>query len=86
MKHILHVKVDVFYMRGYGSFDRYSMEILKRIKKEFPLKLFLVFAYYQNFHGMDHPEVDGMIDPKGLELAPKRVEFVHRNRYKNNGK
>ena len=81
-KLITDENVDLFYVGGYGGFDRVAAGAVKKIKKEFPdIALFLVIPY----HPAERPVetlygFDGTYYPEGLEGTPRRYAISRANR------
>ena len=68
---------DVFYLGGYGGFDKLAAAVLRTQKKRHPsIQLILVVAYLNT--GMDTSGYDNTIYPS-LENVPKRFAISKRN-------
>lgn len=74
--------VDLFYVGGYGGFDRVAAGAVKKVKKEFPdIALFLVIPYHPAERPVEIPYgFDGTYYPEGLEGTPRRYAISRANR------
>ena len=74
--------VTLFYVGGYGGFDRAAAAAVKRLKENYPnVLLMFVLAY----HPAERPEelpawFDGTYYPEGTENTPRRYAIVKANR------
>lgn len=70
---------DVFYLGGYGGFDRMALSVVNKAKEVHPgLKTILVLPYLDR--SMDLDAYDGSIYPP-LEKVPRRYAISRRNRW-----
>ena len=70
---------DVFYLGGYGGFDRMALSVVNHAKEAHPsLKAILVLPYLDR--SMDLDVYDGSIYPP-LEKVPRRFAISRRNRW-----
>ena len=70
---------DVFYLGGYGGFDRMALSVVNKAKEAHPgLKSILVLPYLNS--SMDLDAYDGSIYPP-LEKVPRRYAISRRNRW-----
>ena len=70
---------DVFYLGGYGGFDRMALSVVNHAKEAHPsLKAILVLPYLDR--SMDLDAYDGSIYPP-LEKVPQRYAISRRNRW-----
>ncbi len=68
---------DVFYLGGYGGFDRMALSVVNHAKEAHPsLKVILVLPYLDR--SMDLDVYDGSIYPP-LEKVPQRYAISRRN-------
>ncbi len=74
--------VDIFWVGGYGSFDRIAAGAVHRMKREYPhIRLLLIQAYFPK-PGEELAECyDSSIYPEGLETVPQRFAISQRNRW-----
>ena len=70
---------DVFYLGGYGGFDRIALSVVNKAKETHPeLRAVLVLPYLDR--SMDLDAYDGSIYPP-LEKVPRRFAISRRNRW-----
>lgn len=70
---------DVFYLGGYGGFDRMALSVVNQAKEAHPgLKVILVLPYLDR--SMDLDAYDGSVYPP-LEKVPRRFAISRRNRW-----
>ena len=70
---------DVFYLGGYGGFDRMALSAVNKAKEAHPgLRAILVLPYLNS--SMDLDAYDGSIYPP-LEKVPRRYAISRRNRW-----
>ena len=69
---------DVFYLGGYGRFDRMALSVVNHAKEEHPLRSVLVLPYLDRKTAAE--EYDHTIYPP-LENVPKRFAILKRNRW-----
>ena len=74
---------DTFYVGGYGHFDRMASDLLEEMKKRYPhLTVYHILAYLPASAGKEPYEPRfPTLYPEGLELVPKRVAILRRNRW-----
>lgn len=71
-----------FWVGGYGAFDVYATQCVRRIKKDFPgISLHLILAYLPTRKDPLADIYDSSIYPEGLELVPKRFAISKRNQW-----
>ncbi len=81
---IVNKNVSIFYLGGYGNFDLFAANILKKLKKDYPfIKLIYVTAYLSTLENnkTQLSAFDETLYPYGLELKPKKFAIYYRNRY-----
>ena len=70
---------DVFYLGGYGGFDRMALTVVNKAKEAHPgVRAILVLPYLDR--SMDLDAYDGSIYPP-LEKVPRRYAISRRNRW-----
>ncbi len=70
---------DMFYLGGYGGFDRMALSVVNRTKEVHPgLRAILVLPYLDR--SMDLDAYDGSIYPP-LEKVPRRYAISRRNKW-----
>ena len=70
---------DVFYLGGYGGFDRMALSVVNKTKEAHPdVRAILVLPYLDR--SMDLDVYDGSIYPP-LEKVPRRFAISRRNRW-----
>ncbi len=70
---------DVFYLGGYGGFDRMALSVVNHAKEAHPgVRAILVLPYLDR--SMDLDAYDGSIYPP-LEKVPRRFAISRRNRW-----
>lgn len=70
---------DVFYLGGYGGFDRMALSVVNKTKEAHPgVRSILVLPYLDR--SMDLDAYDGSIYPP-LEKVPQRYAISRRNRW-----
>ena len=70
---------DVFYLGGYGEFDRMALSVVNKTKEAHPdVRAILVLPYLDR--SMDLDAYDGSIYPP-LEKVPRRYAISRRNRW-----
>lgn len=76
---LIRKSADVFYLGGYGGFDRMALSVVNKVKEVHPgLKTILVLPYLDR--SMDLDAYDGSIYPP-LEKVPRRYAISRRNRW-----
>ena len=71
--------VDVFYLGGYGEFDRMALSVVNKTKEAHPdVRAILVLPYLDR--SMDLDAYDGSVYPP-LEKVPRRYAISRRNRW-----
>lgn len=71
--------VNIFYLGGYGAFDRLAAAVLRKQKTQHPeIELILVLAYLDTER--DISGYDSTVYPP-LEIVPRRFAISHRNRW-----
>lgn len=82
-KLIIENQVDTFWLGGYGNFDNYAAQILRKLKAEFPnIQLILILAYSQQLRKFGNLlPFDGFDYPAEAEAAPYKYAISGRNRY-----
>lgn len=75
--------VRIFWIGGYGCFDKCAARILRRLKGEYPhICTILIIAYPQQLHKYESIlPFDGFDYPPEAQLAPYRFAISGRNRY-----
>ena len=73
--------VSLFYIGGYGGFDRIAATAVKRMKLQHPeITLMLVLPYHPAERPTETPYgFDGTYYPEGLEKVPRRYAIVRAN-------
>ena len=73
--------VSLFYIGGYGGFDRIAATAVKRMKLQHPeITLMLVLPYHPAERPIETPYgFDGTYYPEGLEKVPRRYAIVRAN-------
>lgn len=81
-KLITEENVDLFYVGGYGGFDRVAASVVKKTKKDYPdIALFLIIPYHPAERPVETPYgFDGTYYPDGLEGTPRRYAISRANR------
>ena len=70
---------DVFYLGGYGEFDRMALSVVNKTKEAHPdVRAILVLPYLDR--SMDLDAYDGSVYPP-LEKVPRRYAISRRNRW-----
>lgn len=70
---------DVFYLGGYGGFDRMALSVVNKAKEAHPdVRAILVLPYLDR--SMDLDAYDGSVYPP-LEKVPRRFAISRRNRW-----
>ena len=64
-----------FYVGNVGEFDRLAATALKRIKKHYPISIYVVLSYLPNEF------VEYGLLPEGIEKVPPRFEIDYCNNY-----
>ena len=79
---ITEEQVSLFYVGGYGGFDRIAGNAVKRVKKQYPnIALMLVLPYHPAERPTEVPPgYDGTYHPDGLENVPRKYVIVRANR------
>jgi len=74
--------MSVFYVGGYGGFDRLAAVAVKKAKVQYSdIILMRVLPYHPFEQPIDLPEgFDGSYYPDGLETVPKRYAIARTNR------
>lgn len=74
--------VRLFYVGGYGTFDRLAASAVKSVKRKFPdIELFFVTPYHPAERPCELPlGFDGIFYPP-LENVPRQYAIVRANRY-----
>lgn len=74
-------QVSLFYIGGYGGFDRIAATAVKRMKLQHPeITLILVLPYHPAERPIETPYgFDGTYYPEGLEKVPRRYAIVRAN-------
>ena len=80
--HIKKNKVDVFYVGGYGQFDRMASGILHELKDRYPhISVYHVLAYIPTGAKKESFEKEQpTLYPNGLETVPRKFAITYRNR------
>lgn len=75
--------VRIFWIGGYGCFDKCAACILRRLKREYPyIRTILIIAYPQQLHKYESIlPFDGFDYPPEAESAPYKFAISGRNRY-----
>ena len=78
---IAEEQVSLFYIGGYGGFDRIAATAVKRMKLQHPeITLMLVLPYHPAERPIETPYgFDGTYYPEGLEKVPRRYAIVRAN-------
>ena len=78
---ITEEQVSLFYIGGYGGFDRIAATAVKRMKLQHPeITLMLVLPYHPAERPIETPYgFDGTYYPDGLEKVPRRYAIVRAN-------
>ena len=78
---ITEEQVSLFYIGGYGGFDRIAATAVKRMKLQHPeITLMLVLPYHPAERPIETPYgFDGTYYPEGLEKVPRRYAIVRAN-------
>ena len=77
--HLIEQGVNIFYLGGYGAFDRLAAAVLRKQKTQHPeIELILVLAYFDTKR--DTSGYDSTVYPP-LETVPRRFAISHRNRW-----
>ena len=78
---IAEEQVSLFYIGGYGGFDRIAATAVKRMKLQHPeITLMLVLPYHPGERPIETPKgFDGTYYPEGLEKVPRRYAIVRAN-------
>ena len=78
---IAEEQVSLFYIGGYGGFDRIAATAVKRMKLQHPeITLMLVLPYHPAERPIETPYgFDGTYYPEGLEKVPRRYAIVRTN-------
>lgn len=78
---ITEEQVSLFYIGGYGGFDRIAATAVKRMKLQHPeITLMLVLPYHPADRPIETPYgFDGTYYPEGLEKVPRRYAIVRAN-------
>lgn len=73
--------VRVFYVGGYGGFDRIVATAIKRTRKRHPnITLMLVLPYHPGERPVEKPfGFDGTYYPEGLEHTPRKYAIIKAN-------
>ena len=70
---------DLFYLGGYGAFDRMAASVVREMKRDYPaIQSVLVLPYLDST--MDTSGYDGTTYPP-LENVPRRFAIVRRNEW-----
>lgn len=78
---IAEEQVSLFYIGGYGGFDRIAATAVMRMKLQHPeITLMLVLPYHPAERPIETPYgFDGTYYPEGLEKVPRRYAIVRAN-------
>ena len=78
---IAEEQVSLFYIGGYGGFDRIAATAVKRMKLQHPeITLMLVLPYHPAERPIETPYgFDGTYYSEGLEKVPRRYAIVRAN-------
>ena len=82
-KHITEYGVTVFYVGGYGGFDRVVAGELVRAKKAHPeICLIRLLPYHPAERPVETPDgFDNTFHPEGMERVPRKYAIARANRY-----
>lgn len=78
---ILEEDAGLFYVGGYGGFDRAAGEAVIRLKARYPrIRLYRVLAYHPAERPAQLPAgYDGTLYPDGMEGVPRRYAIIRAN-------
>lgn len=74
--------VTIFFVGGYGGFDRIAVTAVKQLKQRHPkIILMLVLPYHPAEHPIEMPYgFDGTYYPEGMETVPRKFAIVQANK------
>lgn len=79
IERLLRQGASVFYLGGYGAFDKLAAVVLSELKSRYSgIKAVIVLPYLDKQY--DAELYDGAVFPP-IETVPKRYAIVHRNRW-----
>ena len=79
VENLIHRGADLFYLGGYGGFDRMAASVVREMKQAYPqIESVLVLPFLDS--KLDTSGYDGTVYPP-LETVPRRFAILKRNEF-----